>query len=58
MHLVIKGPDYVPAYSVSSKARNNVISLVSPSKTFNVAAFHAATAIIPGENLRAIVNRG
>lgn len=56
--LVRKGPDYIPAYSVSSKARNNVISLVSPSKTFNVAALHAATAIIPGENLRAIVNRG
>ena len=41
--LVRKGPDYIPAYSVSSKARNNVISLVSPSKTFNVAALHAAT---------------
>ena len=38
--------------------RNNVISLVSPSKTFNVAALHAATVIIPDENLRIIVNRG
>lgn len=38
--------------------RNNVISLVSPSKTFNVAALHAATVIIPDENLRSIVNRG
>lgn len=56
--LVRKGPDYIPAYSVSSNTRNNVISLVSPSKTFNVAALHAATAIVPGENLRAIVNRG
>jgi len=31
---------------------------VSPSKTFNVAAFHASTVIIPNANLRAQVSRG
>jgi cystathionine beta-lyase len=30
----------------------NSISLVSPSKTFNLAVLHAATAITPNENLR------
>ena len=56
--LVRKGPDYTTAFSVNNPARDNVISLVSPSKTFNVAALHAATAIVPNSNLRAMVNRG
>ncbi|KJY54152.1 PLP-dependent aminotransferase [Lactobacillus kullabergensis] len=56
--LVRKGPDYAPTFSVNGPARENVISLVSPSKTFNVAALHAATAIVPNSNLRAMVNRG
>ncbi|WP_294921301.1 MalY/PatB family protein [uncultured Lactobacillus sp.] len=56
--LVREGPDYTPAFSVNGPARDNVISLVSPSKTFNVAALHAATAIVPNSNLRAMVNRG
>ena len=49
---------YTPAFSVTQELKNNVISLVSPSKTFNVAALHAATVIIPDENLRNMVNRG
>ena len=56
--LIREGPDYTPAFSVNGPARDNVISLVSPSKTFNVAALHAATAIVPDNNLRAMVNRG
>lgn len=56
--LVREGSDYTPAFAVTGKAKENVISLVSPSKTFNVAALHAATAIIPDDNLRAMVSRG
>ncbi|MBI0032986.1 MalY/PatB family protein [Lactobacillus sp. M0396] len=56
--LVRKGPDYTTAFSVNNPARENVVSLVSPSKTFNVAALHAATVIVPNSNLRAMVNRG
>lgn len=56
--LVRQGPDYTPAFSVTGEAQNSVISLVSPSKTFNVAALHAATAIVPDENLRNMVSRG
>lgn len=56
--LVREGIDYTPAFSVDGEAKNNVISLVSPSKTFNVAALHAATAIIPGKYLHDSVNRG
>lgn len=56
--LVRNNVKYTPAFSISEPLRSNVISLVSPSKTFNVAALHAATAIIPDNNLRDIVNRG
>lgn len=56
--LVRNNVKYVPTFSVTKELKNNVISLISPSKTFNVAALHAATAIIPDENLRHIVNRG
>lgn len=56
--LIRKGIDYTPSFSVTGKAKSIVISLVSPSKTFNVAALHAATAIVPDENLRNMVNRG
>ena len=56
--LVHNNVKYTPAFSVAKTLRSNVISLVSPSKTFNVAALHAATIIIPDENLRSIVSRG
>lgn len=56
--LVRQGQDYTPAFAVNGAAKASIISLVSPSKTFNVAALHAATAIIPDDNLRAQVSRG
>lgn len=46
--IVRNGQEYTPAFSVNGDAKENVISLVSPSKTFNVAALHAATAIMAG----------
>ncbi|RVU71244.1 MULTISPECIES: MalY/PatB family protein [Lactobacillus] len=56
--LVREGQDYTPAFAVKDASQKQIISLVSPSKTFNVAALHAATAIVPNENLRNMVNRG
>ncbi len=56
--IVRESPGYTPSFSVAEPAKNNVISLVSPSKTFNVAALHAATAIVPNKNLRDMVSRG
>ncbi|MBP2057861.1 cystathionine beta-lyase [Lactobacillus colini] len=56
--LVRFGDSYIPAFAIDTNLLSNVISLVSPSKTFNVAALHAATVIIPNDNLRSIVNRG
>ncbi|KRL91404.1 MalY/PatB family protein [Lactobacillus kalixensis] len=56
--LVRDGYHYVPAFSVEGAARDQIISLVSPSKSFNVAALHAATVVVPNENLRNMVSRG
>ena len=56
--LVRNNVKYKTAFSITEPLRRNVISLVSPSKTFNVAALHAATVIIPDNNLRDIINRG
>lgn len=56
--LVWQGPDYTPVFSLDNGLNQNTISLVSPSKTFNVAALHAATVIVPDKNLRELVNRG
>ncbi|KRN28131.1 cystathionine beta-lyase PatB [Lactobacillus selangorensis] len=56
--LVLRGHDYTPLFSLPADLIQNIITLVSPSKTFNVAALHAATAIVPNSDLRASVNRG
>ncbi|WP_262315037.1 MalY/PatB family protein [Lacticaseibacillus parakribbianus] len=50
--------DYVPTFSLPAALRDRLVVLCSPSKTFNVAALHAATVIVPNPQLRAIVARG
>lgn len=56
--LVFGQPDYTPLFSLPEALIQNAIICVSPSKTFNVAALHAATVIVPNEALRNKVNRG
>lgn len=56
--LVFQGQDYTPMFSLPDDLIQNVIVCVSPSKTFNVAALHVATVIIPNTALRNKVNRG
>jgi cystathionine beta-lyase len=53
-----EGPDYTPISTLEPALAAGTISVVSPSKTFNLAALHAATVIVPEEHLRALVNRG
>lgn len=50
--LAMPGHDYIPFASLDNELIQNSISLVSPSKTFNLAVLHAATAITPNKNLR------
>ncbi|ETY73308.1 MalY/PatB family protein [Lactiplantibacillus fabifermentans] len=56
--LALNGNDYTPVASLSPDVAANTVSCVSPSKTFNVAALHAATLIIPDATVRARVSRG
>ncbi|QMU08945.1 MalY/PatB family protein [Levilactobacillus suantsaii] len=49
---------YTPFASVNAVNAQNSLTCVSTSKTFNVAALHAATVIIPNEALRNLVDRG
>ena len=50
--LVIEGEDYTPTFSLDPVILSNVITLVSTSKTFNLASLQAATAIIANPLLR------
>ena len=50
--LGLKGPDYTPTCSLPEEYRQNLVTLVSTSKTFNVAALHAATGIVANPILR------
>ncbi|WEV41226.1 MalY/PatB family protein [Lactobacillus sp. ESL0681] len=50
--------EYIPLAALANLADKEVVSLTSPSKAFNVAALHAATVIIPNENLRNQISRG
>ena len=50
--LVLKGPDYTPTFSLPEEYSQNLVTLVSTSKTFNVAALHAATGIVANPILR------
>ncbi|MGM9904876.1 MalY/PatB family protein [Lactobacillus sp.] len=50
--LVLEGDDYTPVFSLDEKLIKNAITLVSPSKTFNLAGLHAATAIVSDPILR------
>jgi len=55
--LTLNGHDYTPFSSLSKPVAANSISCISPSKTFNVAALHAATLIMPDEAIRERVSR-
>lgn len=50
--LVYSGQKHIPIASLSKEAADNTITLVAPSKTFNVAGLKASVAIIENEALR------
>ncbi len=56
--LVLRGEPMTPILSLPQPLRHNTIALVSPSKTFNLAALHAATMIVADEGLRQKAERG
>ncbi|BDR52934.1 cystathionine beta-lyase [Bombiscardovia nodaiensis] len=56
--LVFDDPQYTPVFALDPQLTQNAVSLVSPSKSFNLAALHAATIIAPGPAMREQISRG
>lgn len=56
--LTLNDHEYTPTFTLPADLRQNLITLVSPSKAFNLAAIHAATVIISNPILRANISRG
>lgn len=50
--IVYKGNKHIPIASLSDEIAQNTITLMAPSKTFNVAGFQASAAIIQNPELR------
>lgn len=51
--LVHPGNKHIPFATVSKKARENSITLMAPSKTFNMAGLGASFAVVPNNKIRA-----
>lgn len=55
--LTLKGYEHIPLASISKEIEDNTITLMAPSKTFNVAGLRTAVAIIPNETIREKFNQ-
>lgn len=56
--LVAPGMEYIPFVSVSENCRRNSISLMAPTKAFNLAGLQTAAAVVPDPVLRHKLWRG
>lgn len=56
--LTAPGNSYIPFASVSDTCRENSITCIAPTKSFNLAGLQTAAVIIPNDNLRHKVWRG
>ncbi len=54
IHCDLTEPDteYIPFASVSDICRDNSVSCIAPTKTFNIAGLHSAAVVIPNPALR------
>lgn len=50
--LVLSGSKHIPYAEINEKAKNHSITLVAPSKTFNIAGLAMSIAIIPNVKIR------
>ncbi len=51
--LILDGGEHIPTATLSEEVAANTITLMSPSKTFNLPGLNCAFAVIPDERLRA-----
>lgn len=56
--LTVPGKEYTPFASVSEACRNNSITCIAPTKTFNIAGIQTAAVFVPNPVIRHKVNRG
>ncbi len=49
--LVLPGSKHIPYATLSEEAKNHCVTLVAPSKTFNIAGLGISSAIIPNEKM-------
>lgn len=52
------GCDYIPFASLSEQCRENSITCIAPTKTFNLAGLQTAAVVVPNSNIRHKVWRG
>ena len=50
--LLMPGYRHTPFGSINAQCRDNSVTIIAPSKTFNVAGLHATVIVIPDEKLR------
>ncbi len=50
--LTMPGKDYIPFASVSEECRDNSITCIAPTKTFNLAGLQTAAVCVPNPRLR------
>lgn len=50
--IIFSGYKHIPIASMSKELMMNTVTLMSPSKTFNIAGLYTSFAIIPNEELR------
>lgn len=50
--IIYSGNKHIPIASISEDMAMNTITLMAPSKTFNIAGLHTSVAIIPNEEIR------
>lgn len=50
--LTLRGTKHIPIASISEELSNMTITLISPSKTFNIAGLFTSIAIVPNKELR------
>lgn len=55
--LTLKAYEHVPLASISKELEQNTITLMAPSKTFNIAGLVTSIAIIPNHELREIYTK-
>ncbi len=55
--LTAPGREYIPFASVSQDCRENSVTCIAPTKTFNLAGLQTAAIVVPGEALRNKMHR-